>query len=139
MKYPPACLVDIPDRNMRARVAGMQLPPFHALGIVVQLYAPLFTCVSMVFFPPVVGRTNTLPVIPTPENVLHHSMRTGCNVMVTVPTFMSVWASEPTAVAALRDMELVVRLLFMAVPYLTLILYVLLLDLQWRRPKRETW
>ena len=110
MNYPPACLVDIPNRSTRARVAGMQLPPFHALGIVVQLYAPLFTCISMVLFPPVVGSTQTLPVIPTPENVQHHSKRTGCNVIVTVPTFLGGWAKELTAVSALRDMELVVRL-----------------------------
>ncbi|KJA27590.1 hypothetical protein HYPSUDRAFT_130677 [Hypholoma sublateritium FD-334 SS-4] len=62
----------------------------------------------MVLFPPVVRGPDALPVLPTPENVLYHSMRTGCNVMVTVPTFMSVWASEPTAVTALRNMELVI-------------------------------
>ena len=86
----------------------MQLPPFHAMGIVLEVFLPLFSCVAIALFPRVETRTDTLPILTTPANVLDHVRRTGSNAMVSIPAFLSVWAAEPDAVDTLRKLELLV-------------------------------
>ncbi|KJA27591.1 hypothetical protein HYPSUDRAFT_212216 [Hypholoma sublateritium FD-334 SS-4] len=94
-------------RSKRPRVAGMQLPPFHAMGIVLEVFLPLFSCAAVVLFPPAVTHTDALPVPATPVSVLDYVRRTGCNAMVSIPAFLRIWAAEPDAVDTLRGLELV--------------------------------
>lgn len=87
----------------------MQLPPFHALGIVVELFLPLFSCVSVVFFPPVVKSPEMMPTLVTPENVLRHVKSTQCNAMVIIPAFLQAWTNDPESIDVLGNLELIVR------------------------------
>lgn len=88
----------------------MQLPPFHAMGIVLEVFLPLFSCAAVVLFPPAVTCTDTLPILTTPESVLDHVRRTGCNAIVSIPAFLRVWAGESDAVGTLRGLQLVVSM-----------------------------
>jgi acyl-CoA synthetase (AMP-forming)/AMP-acid ligase II len=89
---------------------GMQLPPFHALGFVLQVLLPLFSGVAIVLFPPVVKSPDVIPMAATAENTLQHMQRTKCNALVSVPAFLQAWAKDTHAINILRGLELVVRL-----------------------------
>lgn len=60
---------------------------FHAMGIVMHLYAPLATGVPAGLFAP---RAPASPVIPTPQNTLQASRAIGCDGLRVVPAFVEV-------------------------------------------------
>ncbi|KAF8971243.1 hypothetical protein BDZ97DRAFT_1349060 [Flammula alnicola] len=102
----PCCTIFL-RRSQRVRMPGMQLPPFHALGIVVQVFLPLFSCLAIVFYPPVVKSAEIVPILPAPDTILDHLKRTNCNALVIIPSFLQVWAQEKESIDILRRLELV--------------------------------
>ncbi|KAG6878934.1 putative NRPS-like protein biosynthetic cluster [Termitomyces sp. T32_za158] len=100
-------LIQFRDHRPRVRVAAMMLPPFHTLGIYVQILYPMFGLVSLGVYPPQVTSSERTPMIPTPENIFRHTRCSESNSMVTIPALLQVWAQSPEAVDFLRTLHLV--------------------------------
>ena len=107
------CTATVTDRisyHVPLRVAGHGLPSFHTLGIITQVHGPLFSLVPVGLFPPTATAPHLLPVIPTPHNVLDHMVRSRCNGLMTIPSFLQTWAQDQNTVTALASLEFVVSL-----------------------------
>lgn len=65
----------------------MVLPPFHAMGIYMQLYASFAGGRPIGLFAP---REPALPVVLTPQLTLQVSKIIGCTGIPTVPAFVEV-------------------------------------------------
>ena len=106
---PPAPTIIFRDHTPRLRMAAMHLPPFHTLGIFAQLLLPLFGCTTVAVYPPVVGSPESLPILPTPNNVLDHIQRTKSNALMAIPTLLQIWSQDQKAVEILSALQFVVR------------------------------
>ena len=94
------------------RIGAMGLPPFHAMGVVMQLYFPLAFLVTAAVPPPLaIDNTRMAPMVPTSDNILDGVRRTHCNVLMTVPTFLGQWAASADAVNTLRKLDQVVSII----------------------------
>ena len=60
-------------------------------------------------YPPVVESPESLPTLPTPENILNHVQRTKSNALIAIPTLLQIWAQDKKAVDILSDLQFVVR------------------------------
>ncbi|KAF9019777.1 putative nonribosomal peptide synthetase [Rhodocollybia butyracea] len=89
------------------RVTGMMLPPFHIMGLCIQLICPLYASISVGLFPPTVTRPDALPVTATPESILTHSRRTHSNAMIGVPSLLEALSQTAAGVEFLRSFETV--------------------------------
>ena len=96
----------------RVRMLGVQLPPFHAMGLCVQLTLPLYLCATIAIFPPVVTAPHLLPMAPTPDSILEHTQRTKSSCALTIPAFLQIWAQDKRALDILSSMDYVVCLFF---------------------------
>ncbi|KAF8219495.1 putative aminoadipate reductase [Tricholoma matsutake] len=96
-------------RNFRpfVRIAGMALPAFHMLGFHIQILNTLYgmNCVSV--YPPTVLSKESLPIMPTPSNILQHTVKTRSNAMFIIPALLQVWAQSKEAVDVLKTLEFV--------------------------------
>ena len=91
------------------RIGSMGLPPFHALGMITQMYLPLASLITAIVYPPQASANRrAVPLVPTSDNILDNVRRTHCNVMVVVPTFLEQWAASTEAVEALTKLVQVV-------------------------------
>ncbi|KAJ6509744.1 putative aminoadipate reductase [Mycena vulgaris] len=87
-------------------LGNMALPSFHQFGIICQLLQPLFgTCAAV--YPPTAISPNTLPIFPSPDNVLDHARKTKCRSLTTVPALLSVWMHSPPSIAYLKTLHTV--------------------------------
>ncbi|KAG6896169.1 putative NRPS-like protein biosynthetic cluster, partial [Termitomyces sp. T32_za158] len=100
-------LIQFRDHRPRVRIAAMMLPPFHTLGIYVQILYTMFGLVSLGVYPPQVTASERTPMIPTPENILKHTRCSESNSMITIPALLQVWAQSPEAVDFLRTLHFV--------------------------------
>ncbi|KAF8185750.1 acetyl-CoA synthetase-like protein [Pholiota molesta] len=91
----------------RVRMLGVQLPPFHAMGLCVQLVLPLYLCVTIAIFPPAVTSPNMVPMAPNPANILDHAERTKSTCTLTIPAFLQIWAQDKRALEILSAMDYV--------------------------------
>ncbi|KAF8546313.1 acetyl-CoA synthetase-like protein, partial [Imleria badia] len=88
------------------RIGAMALPPFHALGTIMQLYLPLAYLVTVATYPPQAIRDRrAVPIVPTSDNILDSVRRTHSKVLITVPTFLAQWAVSSQAVEALTKLD----------------------------------
>lgn len=87
----------------------MHLPPFHAMGFILQVALPLYTCAVVATFPPVVKRADIVPRMPAPDVVLDQIRKTESTAMLILPTYLQAWASDNEAIDTLRKLEFVVR------------------------------
>ena len=95
------------------RIGAMGLPPFHALGMITQLYLPLASLITAVVYPPqAVTNRRAVPLVPTSDNILANVRRTHCKVMLVVPTFLEQWAASTEAVESLTKLDQVVSVVF---------------------------
>ncbi|CAE6377482.1 unnamed protein product [Rhizoctonia solani] len=82
------------------RVGTMALPTFHAMGIFLQIFLPLYVGYTQVLFAP-----SNIPVVPTSNLTIEAAASTKCSHMVCVPAFLEMWSQEEAAVAHLRQMK----------------------------------
>ncbi|TCD65529.1 putative PKS/NRPS-like protein biosynthetic cluster [Steccherinum ochraceum] len=75
------------------------------MAIFMQLYAPLVTGDFVGLYPP---QEPEPPIIPNPQNLIEGSKATGCNGIVTVPSFIEVWAQSPSNVQYLSTLRILV-------------------------------
>jgi acyl-coenzyme A synthetase/AMP-(fatty) acid ligase len=87
----------------------MHLPPFHTMGIYAQIIFPLLGCTTVAMYPPVVESPESLPTLPTPDNILDHVQKTKSNALVTTPTLLQIWAQDQKAIDLLSALQVVVR------------------------------
>ncbi|GAB1517035.1 hypothetical protein RhiTH_000078 [Rhizoctonia solani] len=85
------------------KVGTMALPTFHAMGIFLQIFIPLYVGYTQVLFAP-----SHIPVVPTSNLTIEAAAATKCLHMVCVPAFLEMWSQEEAAVAYLRQMKSVV-------------------------------
>jgi acyl-coenzyme A synthetase/AMP-(fatty) acid ligase len=90
-------------------MAVMHLPPFHTMAIFSQMIFPLFGCTTVALYPPVVESSESLPTLPTPDNILDHIQRTKSNSLMTTPTLLQIWGQDQQAVDILSALQFVVR------------------------------
>ena len=121
------------------RLAAMHLPPFHTLGVMIQIIQSLRNCITVVLYPPVTKRPDLLPIMPTPENVIDHLQRTKSNGIITIPSNLQVWSHDPKSADILKGLKLVVRGLL---PFLYLGRFFtafLFVALFWRNDPSKNW
>ncbi|KAF9479408.1 acetyl-CoA synthetase-like protein [Pholiota conissans] len=95
------------ERHPRLRTPTMHLPPFHAMGFILQNLLPLFSCAVVATFPPIVKRPTIVPQTPSPDAILDHIRRTDSNAILILPTYLQTWANDKEAIDTLRNMEFV--------------------------------
>ncbi|KAF8953018.1 putative aminoadipate reductase [Flammula alnicola] len=93
------------DHKPRVRIATMHLPPFHTMGVYAHILFPLYSCTTSSLYPPVVRQPDSLPVMPTPDNILDHLKRSKANALIAVPTVLQAWGQDPEAIDVLRKLE----------------------------------
>lgn len=91
-------------------MAAMHLPPFHSLAFLIHLLLPLYAIRPIALYPPTAITPKSLPMTPTPGNIMDHTVRTRCTAMVTIPALLQVWASDMKAVKILAGLDYVVSL-----------------------------
>ncbi|KAJ7466248.1 putative aminoadipate reductase [Mycena galericulata] len=85
---------------------NMALPSFHQFGIICQLLQPLFgTCAAV--YPPTAISPSTLPIFPTPDNILDNARKTKCRTLTTLPALLSAWLHSPPSIAYLKTLHTV--------------------------------
>ncbi|KAG1835183.1 putative aminoadipate reductase [Suillus variegatus] len=90
------------------RICAASLPSFHTLGVYFQLVTPIASLSSVSIYPP----TSFLdplaaPVLPNSQNILDTILETKSNALIVVPAFLEQWASSPSAVDVLKNLEYV--------------------------------
>ncbi|EGN96351.1 hypothetical protein SERLA73DRAFT_76323 [Serpula lacrymans var. lacrymans S7.3] len=91
------------------RLGTMSLPPFHAMGISLQIFVPLASVRGVVVFPPTsFDDPYSRPIVPTPDNILDAVRSTGANALIASPTFLEAWSTSPEALRTLATQEMVV-------------------------------
>ncbi|KAG6823738.1 hypothetical protein H0H92_009184, partial [Tricholoma furcatifolium] len=95
------------SRKYRDLLNGYMCPglsPFHSMGIIIQLFVPIYGALSVTVYPPTSGLQNPLPpMIATPYNVLK------CGATIAPPPFLEPWARQPDAVKYLKMLKFAVR------------------------------
>ena len=86
----------------------MELPPFHTFGFAVQVIVPLYGVTSIGVYPPTVLSKELVPMMPTPSNILQHTVRTKSNAIMTIPAMLQVWGQSKESVDLLKYLEFVV-------------------------------
>lgn len=102
-----AGLREVKDRT----VGGMALPAFHTLGFASQVLRSTYGLCNIALYPPIADATSKLPVMPTPDNIIEHARRTGCEDLVGIPALFQVWVQQKETVDYLASLKLVVSLL----------------------------
>jgi acyl-CoA synthetase (AMP-forming)/AMP-acid ligase II len=92
------------------RIGGASLPPFHTLGMYVQLHYPIASLKSVSLYAPTSYHDPTIPpVISNAQNTIETIQRTKSTALVVVPAFLEEWATSPHVVQLLSELEYVVR------------------------------
>ena len=90
------------------RIGGAHLPPFHALGINMQLFTPLSQATSVALYPPTSISDHLTPItVPTSDNAMEHAQRCGVTGLLAVPSFVESWAQESAGYDWLRGLQFV--------------------------------
>jgi acyl-CoA synthetase (AMP-forming)/AMP-acid ligase II len=92
------------------RIGAASLPPFHTLGMYVQLLYPIASLKSVSVCAPTSYHDPTIaPVIPNAQNTIEVVQRTKATALVVVPAFLEEWVTSPHIVQLLSGLEYVVR------------------------------
>lgn len=88
----------------------MHLPPFHTIGIMLQLFVPLAGPVTVALYPPTsLMDHNTPPAAPTTDTAMEHSKRTGVTAVLAVPSFLETWSLDAESVEWMKSLDFIVR------------------------------
>ncbi|KAG6902725.1 hypothetical protein C0995_012389 [Termitomyces sp. Mi166 len=92
--------------NPRLTLGCMSMPSFHAFGMGMQLFTPVYGVFSVAVYPPNSALPEpSPPIVPSPENILEHMKLTKSNVLIAAPTLYQIWASLPEAVEYLKTLK----------------------------------
>ncbi|KAJ3731317.1 putative aminoadipate reductase [Lentinula guzmanii] len=94
-------------RKYNLRAGTMSLPSFHAMGVFIQLFVPIYAGITVAVYPPLVTRNNLLPLAATPDNIIEHLRRTQCSTCIAIPTMLQIWSQSPSSLDVLRSLKVV--------------------------------
>jgi len=94
----------------------MALPAFHTLGVISQLLHSLYALTVIALYPPIATTPSALPVMPTPDNILDHVRRTKCDILITIPALLQIWAQDKASVDLLATLKLIVSIYVVSNP-----------------------
>ncbi|KAI5999974.1 putative aminoadipate reductase [Pisolithus albus] len=84
------------------RVAGGHLPPFHFMGVFMQIFVPIASLQSISMYTPTAYQDPTKPpVVVNAQNALENAITTRAGGLVVVPAFLEEWVSMPESVEKL--------------------------------------
>ncbi|KAL4077414.1 putative aminoadipate reductase [Scleroderma citrinum] len=90
------------------RVAAGHLPPFHSMGVLMQLFVPIASLRTVAVYPPTAYHDpSTPPIIANSQITLENIDLTHCNGICAVPAFLEEWVSSPEAVQKLSKLSYV--------------------------------
>lgn len=98
-------------------VGGMALPGFHALGFASQVLRAAYGLCKVALYPPIADTPSKLPVMPTPDNIIDHARRNGCDHLVSIPALFQIWAQQKDAIEYLASCKVVVSHFYIAVAF----------------------
>ncbi|KAG6823083.1 hypothetical protein H0H92_011445, partial [Tricholoma furcatifolium] len=76
------------------------------MGIIIQLFVPIYGALSVAVYPPTSGLQNPLPpMIATPDNVLKYMKLSRCGATIAPLPFLEPWARQPDAVEYLKTLK----------------------------------
>lgn len=96
--------------NDQTVMGCMPLPSFHTMGVMTQLLAPMYCLIISAIYPPIAKTPASLPITPTPDNILDHMRRTKVNGIVMVPTLLHTLSQDKTKLDFLAAMSFVVSI-----------------------------
>ncbi|KAF8901178.1 acetyl-CoA synthetase-like protein [Gymnopilus junonius] len=102
-----ALISEFRDFWPKLTVASMVLPPFHTLAVGIHLLVGLYAVVPNGLYPPIATTPGSLPMVPTPGNILDHIARTKSNCLVILPALLQMWAEDQNALKTLASLEFV--------------------------------
>ncbi|KAG5337476.1 hypothetical protein C0989_009589 [Termitomyces sp. Mn162] len=86
----------------------MALPAFNPFAVVLEIFHPAFTVITIALFPPVYI-TGGIPRTPSPQAIIEHAKATIANALVAVPpVFIESWAKSPETIEYLKSLEFIV-------------------------------
>ncbi|KAF8438365.1 putative aminoadipate reductase [Boletus edulis BED1] len=89
-------------------IGAASLPPFHMMGMLMQIYLPVASLQSVaVFSPTSYHDPRKAPIIPNPQNSIEVIQTTKSNSAIVVPAFLEEWATSAQAIDVLRSLEYV--------------------------------
>ncbi|KIM43694.1 hypothetical protein M413DRAFT_443603 [Hebeloma cylindrosporum] len=103
--FPP--VTDNITYKTRLTMAGMALPAFHTLGVIVHLLVGIYSMTPVSLYTPIATKRSSMPMMPTPDNILHHMVQTKSNCLVIIPALLQIWAQDKKAVDYLASLEFV--------------------------------
>ncbi|KIO03672.1 hypothetical protein M404DRAFT_1001160 [Pisolithus tinctorius Marx 270] len=84
------------------RVAAGHLPPFHFMGVFMQIFVSITSLQSMSVYAPTAYHDHTKPpVVANTQNALENAILTKSGALLVVPSFLEEWASSPESVKQL--------------------------------------
>lgn len=89
---------------------AMAPPPFHMIGIIVQLLVPVYKGTTILLWD-LTPEGHPVPV-PTPENTIQTLETFGCDSTLVMPSFLVTWAQNEKAVEYLSQMDYIVSFIF---------------------------
>lgn len=89
-------------------VAAMALPPFHLSGIYGQLLEPIYGGIPVALYPPTALSPDTLPILPSPDNIIAHTRKTKSGMLMCFPTLLATWSKSPDDVTFLKTLSFIV-------------------------------
>jgi hypothetical protein len=99
--------MELTDRT----IGGMALPAFHTLGFASQIVRSTYGLCRIALYPPIADTPSKLPVMPTPDNVIEHARRIGCDDLIGIPAPFQVWVQQKDTIQYLASLKFVVCLL----------------------------
>ncbi|KAG5734788.1 hypothetical protein E4T56_gene780 [Termitomyces sp. T112] len=85
----------------------MALPAFNPFAVVLEIFHPAFTVITIALFPPVYI-TGGIPRTPSPQAIIEHAKATIANALVAVPpVFIESWAKSPETIEYLKSLEFI--------------------------------
>ncbi|KAF8312105.1 acetyl-CoA synthetase-like protein [Clavulina sp. PMI_390] len=96
----------IRDQSVHKLHAFMAAPPFHILGMILQLWVPIANGVTILLWD--LAPENTPPPVTTPENTIQAITKFECDATCVVPAFLVQWARNKESVQALAKLGRVI-------------------------------
>ncbi|OAX38467.1 putative aminoadipate reductase [Rhizopogon vinicolor AM-OR11-026] len=101
-------ILDHINMHTPLRVGTASLPPFHNLGVAIQLFLPIASLATVSIYPPTsLYDRLAAPIIPNTQNILDSVLKTKSNAVWVMPTFLEQWTLSPKAVDNLKALEYV--------------------------------
>ncbi|GJE99113.1 acetyl-CoA synthetase-like protein [Phanerochaete sordida] len=92
-------------RDHGIRWGSMPLPPYHTIGIYMQLFAPIMSGHPVSLYKP---QYPAAPPVPTPLNVIRAARVTGATGIAIVPAFLESWAHSEESMEFLKTLDILV-------------------------------